>query len=242
MTQLLISVKNIEEASMALHSGVDVIDLKEPSVGALGALADGVVEQVVRVVDGRALVSATVGEGHGNVDALVVSIKSRAALGVDIVKIAVSELFGQQDFFTEMLKLTDQGIKVVAVFFADNAIDLSLILKLQQAGFYGAMLDTQDKQFSLMDVQSTAYLNRFVSECEQSQLISGLAGSIQEQHMNALLQLAPTFIGLRGGVCENHIRASALSASKVYEIKSMLLNYNINFAGRLKTNGLALHS
>lgn len=242
MTQLLISVKNAEEASMALLNGVDVIDLKDPSVGALGALTDVIVEQVVVAVDGRALVSATIGEGHESVDALTRSIQTRAALGVDIVKIAVSELFNQQQFYVELLKLTEQGVKLVAVFFADGVVDLELILKLQQAGFYGAMLDTQNKKFSLMDAQPINSLNRFVLACKQSQLVSGLAGSVKAKHVNALLEISPAFIGLRGGVCENHVRASELSISKVNEVKSMLLNYNTKSADSLKTSGLALHS
>jgi len=38
MTQLLISVTNVEEAQIALNSGADFIDLKDPNGGALGAL------------------------------------------------------------------------------------------------------------------------------------------------------------------------------------------------------------
>ena len=38
MTQLLISVKNVKETLIALDAGVDIIDLKDPDNGALGAL------------------------------------------------------------------------------------------------------------------------------------------------------------------------------------------------------------
>ena len=37
MTQLLVSVKNVEETFIALDAGVDIIDLKDPANGALGA-------------------------------------------------------------------------------------------------------------------------------------------------------------------------------------------------------------
>ena len=38
MTQLLVSVKNSEEAMLVLAAGVDIIDLKDPSMGALGEI------------------------------------------------------------------------------------------------------------------------------------------------------------------------------------------------------------
>ncbi|MFM9834559.1 MAG: (5-formylfuran-3-yl)methyl phosphate synthase, partial [Methylophilaceae bacterium] len=56
--QLLISVKNSEEALIALHAGADVIDLKDPNIGALGALDLETTAQILKVLDGRATVSA----------------------------------------------------------------------------------------------------------------------------------------------------------------------------------------
>ena len=38
MTALLASVRSVAEAELALAGGADVIDLKDPSQGALGAL------------------------------------------------------------------------------------------------------------------------------------------------------------------------------------------------------------
>lgn len=242
MTQLLISVKNIEESRIARYAGIDVIDLKDPAVGALGALDKHIVSQVVQEIDHNTLVSATVGEGHNTIDELVCDIKLYASLGVDIVKISVSDLFLETRFFTEMLKLTTQGIRIVAVFFADKVIDFSLLAALQKSGFHGAMLDTQAKQSSLLDVQSPAVLNEFVQLCIKHHLISGLAGSIRKMHINTLLALNPNFIGMRGGVCDMYNRASGLSGSKVDEIKMMLLKYNMRKVSDGEKPSLSLHN
>ena len=43
---LLVSVRNAEEARLCLQHGVDILDLKEPSAGALGVVPDFVIEQV----------------------------------------------------------------------------------------------------------------------------------------------------------------------------------------------------
>jgi len=240
--QLLISVKNSEEALLALHAGADVIDLKDPDIGAVGALNLDITAQILRGINGRALVSATVGENHATLNALVTDIQCRADLGVDIVKIAFSSLFDDADFFAEMHKITNQNVRLVALFFADVTFDTQLIDKLQKMGFYGVMLDTQEKQFSLLELQSKAHLEEFIRDCEKNQLISGLAGSLKPQDVEFLQELKPTFIGFRGGVCENNMRKSALNLDKVQKIKKMLFKHNkINGLAR-KSLVLALHS
>lgn len=241
MTQLLISVKNVEESLVARYAGVDVIDLKDPSVGALGALDIEMVKQIVCKANGSALISATVGEGHQSVSALVSDIKCFASLGVDVVKIAVSDLFQERHFFNEINQLSKAGIKLVAVYFADNELDFSLIPKLQSGGFYGVMLDTQLKQESLLDVQPLEQLKKFVNLSEEHQLMSGLAGSLNKKHIDTLLMLTPGFIGLRGGVCQDKQRASMLMSCKVMEVKALLLNYNINQREKAQTRELDLH-
>src|SRR5262249_35756093 len=60
--QLLVSVRNAQEAREALRGGADWIDLKEPFYGPLGAVDAATAREVVALVDGRAPVSAAAGE------------------------------------------------------------------------------------------------------------------------------------------------------------------------------------
>ena len=228
MTQLLISVKNLDEAKMAFAAGVDIIDLKNPNDGALGSLDLTVTREIVQQVNGQAVVSATVGELHASIQALVTDIQLRADIGIDIVKIAVSELFMQERFFDEITRLTKAGIQLVAVFFADEGICLDVLPKLKNTGFYGAMLDTRDKRKNLLQVQSVEALDLFTQQCHYFQLKSGLAGSLQPQHIDLLNELNPTYLGFRGGVCENAQRKSNLNDSKMRHVINMLRNDNKN--------------
>ena len=241
MTQLLISVKNIEEAMLVLLADVDMIDLKEPSVGALGTLDLNISRQIVKLVSGRKLISATVGDHHDSSQALILDIQERAAIGVDIIKIAVSDFFYELDFIDEIVKLSDAGIKIVAVFFADGAIDLTLLPKLQQAGFYGAMLDTQYKQNDLLNLQTKQALHLFTQRCHQHQLICGLSGSLKPQHIDVLLETNPTYIGFRGGVCDDLDRKSGLNQAKLIQVQNMLRNGNKNNINPHLILGLELH-
>jgi (5-formylfuran-3-yl)methyl phosphate synthase len=242
MTQLLISVKNTAEALIALEAGADIIDLKDPNVGALGALDLHETERIVQAIDGFGILSATVGEQHMRLNDLVRDIESRAEMGVDMIKIAVSELFYDESFLIEMAKLSIAGIKIVAVFFADEKMDFTLLGKVKQAGFFGAMLDTKIKQKNLLQVQTKAALQIFTQTCHQLHLKSGLAGSLRPQHIDLLIKFNPTYIGFRGGVCENELRKSTLLSAKVAEIKSMLREHN-KFNGKpLGILQLTLHS
>ena len=242
MTQLLISVKNVAEALMALDAGADIIDLKDPNIGALGALDEEVSVQIVQAINRRATISATIGEQHATLNALIASIEARAKLGVDIVKIATSQFFDEPEFLLEIVQLTNKGIKIVAVLFADEPIELNLLKKCQQIGCFGAMLDTNDKQQNLLQVQTQSDLQTFTQKCNQYQLQSGFAGSLRPQDIANLLKFNPTFIGFRGGVCENNVRKSSLSSSKMLEVKKMLHERNKINVKAQKSRGLALHS
>lgn len=240
MTRLLISVKNVEEALHAMYAGTSIIDLKDPETGALGALPMNEAEKILAVLDKQVLTSATVGEGHGNIDALVTDIKRYAHIGVNVIKIGVSELFKNRQFFVEMQQLTQQGIKLVVVFFADKLMDLSLIAKMQTAGFYGAMIDTQQKQRPIVELQPMHELRRFTEMCQQHHLIGGLAGSVGLQHLTSLLAMTPDFIGMRGGVCNKGNRALSLSREKVQAVNTLLLKYNSNVGFGSQSRAISL--
>ncbi len=236
MTQLLISIKNVAEALLVLEAGVDIIDLKDPNIGALGALELPLTQQIVQAIcnqqssgkytENSSLVSAAVGEQHIDLNSLIVDIEARHALGLDMIKIVVSELFYDAHFVSKMQSLTNKGIKLVAVFFADEVLDLALLPTLKKVGFFGAMLDTKTKQKNLLQVQTSDDLQIFTQICHQYDLQSGFAGSLQSQHIASLVQYDPTYIGFRGGVCEDLARKSDLSSTKVIEIKKLLLTHN----------------
>ncbi len=242
MTQLLISVKNIDEALIALEAGADIVDFKDPNLGALGALDLVISTKIIAALNGQTIISATVGEDHANLNALVLAMQMRAKIGVDIIKIGVSTLFDEANFFAEMRCLSNAGTKIVAVFFADERVDLTLLPILNQAGFYGAMLDTKNKHKNLTQVQAKNDLQNFTQSCHQHRLQSGLAGSLQPQHIDVLVEYNSTYIGFRGGVCNNFVRESDLSRDKVVEVKKLLHSHNKLNAKPQKTLRMALHS
>ena len=57
MTGLLVSVRDAEEARHAADAGADLIDIKEPLAGPLGAAAPETIAEIVHVVAGRCPIS-----------------------------------------------------------------------------------------------------------------------------------------------------------------------------------------
>ena len=68
--QLLVSVRDAAEAAAALAGGADVVDVKEPARGALGAADPAVWAAVLRECAGRAAVSVALGEAGPVLDAV----------------------------------------------------------------------------------------------------------------------------------------------------------------------------
>jgi uncharacterized protein (UPF0264 family) len=121
-------------------------------------------------------------------------------------------------------------------------MDMEILTKLKKAGFYGAMLDTKDKHHALPEILSEVFLKSFIDFCKVNQLFCGVAGSLKSQHIDFFKKLEPTYIGFRGGVCENYMRISSLIPEKVLEIKKMLLNHNKINGLAQKGTSFALHS
>ena len=87
MTGMLASVNSLEEALLALSANVDIIDLKQPALGALGALETDLVKAIVNEINGRCPVSATIGDLPMQPEIVYQAVKAMAETGVDYVKI-----------------------------------------------------------------------------------------------------------------------------------------------------------
>jgi uncharacterized protein (UPF0264 family) len=231
---LLASVRSLDEARIVLAAGVDVIDLKEPSAGALGAVSQDVARAVVtlsrreRVASGsepgegnRPLVSATIGDLPFTPEAIVPAVRAMAATGVDIVKIGLFD--GDVDRTLDALRpIARGGVRLVAVMFADRAPDLALLPSLRDAGFLGAMLDTADKKSgSLRAHLDGASLARFVAAARRQRLLCGLAGSLRLEDIAPLAVLGPDYLGFRGALCRAG-RDGALDPGRLVAVRQAL--------------------
>ncbi|HUI20350.1 MAG TPA: (5-formylfuran-3-yl)methyl phosphate synthase [Methylocella sp.] len=222
MTLMLASVTSPAEAEAVWAGGADIIDLKDPAKGALGALDAGVVTGIVRTVGKRRPVSAAAGSSLGGAPvALVESVAAMAAAGADYVKIGLS-LDGAADC-VRALAAHAKSTKLVGVLFADCTPDLDLLCLMASNGFSGAMLDTAKKGAGrLLDHMDIAALDRFIGRCRESRLTAGLAGSLEAPDVPRLLLLEPDYLGFRGSLCQGRKRESAIDPASVRMIRDLI--------------------
>ena len=223
MTMMLASVRSLDEAQIALEGGADLIDLKEPSRGALGALDHAAVRICVQAIGGRRPVSATIGD-LPSMDPQLMSpaVERMAATGVDFVKIGFFSHPRAFECATALSELARHA-RLVAVMFADEPYDLILLDKLAGAGFSGAMLDTARKTGkSLRDWRNANELGEFVDRTRRLGLLTGLAGSLQWNDIAPLLELTPDYLGFRGALCSSSNRKKNLDAGSFAKIRSTI--------------------
>ncbi|MBO0733253.1 MAG: dihydroneopterin aldolase [Methylocapsa sp.] len=222
MTLMLASVRSPAEAETVWAGGADIIDLKDPAKGALGALDCEVAAQIVRTVARRKPVSAAAGTALGAPEEILDRVAGVAAAGVDYVKVGIVSQT-EARVCVEGLKSHADKIKLVGVLFADCAPNLELLTVMSQSGFAGAMLDTAKKEAGrLLDHMDVAALDRFVGQCRRNGLMSGLAGSLEAPDVPRLLPLQPDYLGFRGSLCQGRARDAEIDAGSVRMIRELI--------------------
>jgi uncharacterized protein (UPF0264 family) len=186
---------------VVLAGGADIIDAKEPASGALGRVEAAALRAILRGVDGRLPVSATIGDVALEPALVTAEVEAMAASGVDIVKIGLFP--GALDATLRALgPIAARGVRLVAVIFADRDPDLALLVpRCADAGFFGAMLDTADKSSGPLTAHcGAAALAGFVALTQRLGLVSGLAGSLRRDDIPALARLGADYLGFRSAL------------------------------------------
>jgi (5-formylfuran-3-yl)methyl phosphate synthase len=221
MTWLLASVRSAAEALVALDGGADLIDLKEPAAGALGRLPEATIAAALAAVGGRRPVSATIGDVPLAPDPVHAAVERMAALGVDIVKIGA--FAGDAAATLAALRpLARDGIRMVAVLFADRPFDPALLETCAAAGFVGVMLDTADKASGpLTRHLPLSSLAAFIRGARERGMIVGLAGSLGVADVPILLPLAPDYLGFRSALAAGR-RDGPIDAAALGRLRALL--------------------
>ncbi len=234
-TKLLISPIDVKEAKECVKGGADIIDVKNPKEGSLGANFPWVIKAIRSAVPDGIEVSATIGDfpdlpGSASLAALGV-----ATTGVNYVKVG---LYGPKTeeaaayLLSQVVKAVesyDKKIKVVAAGYADakraGTLDPGLIPVIAaKAKADLAMVDTAIKDGkSLFDFLAEEEIEKFVSKGHKLGLKIALAGSIKRQDIAKVAALKPDVVGIRGAACTGGDRSNGrIEAKRVRELVEML--------------------
>jgi (5-formylfuran-3-yl)methyl phosphate synthase len=225
--QLLVSVRDPEEASAALAGGADVIDAKEPARGALGAVTRDVLGAIAVRVAGARPISAALGDAT---DEAIVETDGRAcaAAGVSFVKIGAAGIGGPAQLRL-LLAAARRGTRggstrercdVVAVAYADasrvGSLDpLSVLRAAVAAGAGGVLLDTADKRGpGLRHVMTAAAIAAWVAAARGEGLFVALAGQLRLEDLRFVQDAGADIAGVRGAACDGG-RTGRIERTKV---------------------------
>ena len=223
MTGFLASVSSVDEAQLVRFLGADVIDLKDPARGALGALDEDSVRAIASLPDKNAMLSATVGDLPAYAAELERAVTGMHACGVDIVKVGVFDRTISPFMLSVLDRLAGKGISIVLVFFAELYPPDIDFQRLRRGGITGVMLDTCEKaNGNLRDKLDNGTLAEFVRQAGRAGLMTGLAGSLTREDIPPLLRINPDYLGFRGALCKRHQRTLQVDVAKVTEIRELI--------------------
>ena len=223
MTGFLASVSSMEEAQLVRSLGADVIDLKDPARGALGALDEDSVRAIASLPDKNTMLSATVGDLPAYAAELESAVIGMHACGVDIVKVGVFDRTISPFMLSVLDRLAGRGISIVLVFFAEMYPPDIDFRRLRRGGITGVMLDTCEKaNGNLRDKLDDGTLAEFVRKAGRAGLLTGLAGSLTREDIPPLLRINPDYLGFRGALCKQRQRTSEMDGAKVAEIRKLI--------------------
>ena len=222
MTKMLASVTGVGEAEIAISGGADIVDLKDPRAGALGAVATEIIRQAVSVVGARAETSAVCGDLPMHPYTIRTKAEEIGSTGVGYVKVGFFPS-DEAAACARTLAPLARRTKLVAVLFADRAPDFDLLPVFAQSGFHAAMVDTTDKTNGrLLDHMPPERMPAFVGRVRELGMKVGLAGSLESPDIPRLLPFAPDFLGFRGALCGQSGRAASIDAQAVSHIRSLI--------------------
>lgn len=224
--QLLVSVRDAAEAEAALAGGADLIDVKEPSRGALGRADAATIAAVVEAVGCRVPVSAALGELR---DYPVGVRACRLPPGVDYVKWGMAGMLGERWLLNVFWAALDcEAGKAVLAAYADwhrtdaprvtNVVDLSAGALLSGT----VLIDTFVKDGStLLDHLSVEEIADLVQTCHEGRLKVALAGSLGPAEIARLRGTRPDWFAVRGAACAGG-REGRIEAGRVRGLKKVV--------------------
>jgi uncharacterized protein (UPF0264 family) len=211
--KLLISPTDEKEAIEVIAGGADIIDVKNPKEGALGANFPWVIRRIKEITPKNIEVSCTLGDVPNLPGAISLAALGAATTGVNYIKAGLYGLNTKEDALylmqnvTRAVKDCNSSIKVVATGYADakriGSVDPLLIPAIaHNAKADIAMIDTAVKDGkNLFAFLTNHQLKSFVDAAHNCGLTVALAGSLRKEDLPAVYALGADIVGVRGAAC-----------------------------------------
>jgi (5-formylfuran-3-yl)methyl phosphate synthase len=221
--RLLVSVISAEEARRALTGGADIVDVKDPSEGALGAPSPRILSEVVREIGAAAPVSVALGDLPNLPHTAALAARGASLSGAHYVKVGLREV-RELDAAVAIMRAVADAVApttaVIAATYADaDALDPPALAPtwlpelVQRAGISGALVDTFVKDGrGLYGWLSDSELSDLIARTHRAGASFAVAGQLT---LNQLRRARADVVGVRSAVCHGGDRAADLDAGLV---------------------------
>ena len=222
----LISVRDAAESLAALHGGADIIDIKEPLAGPLGAAKPDVWRQVFSRVGGEVPVSAALGELVDlNFKSFDVEI-AKELQGLAFAKVGLANCrdIDWRSKLREMYAAFPADTEPVAVVYADylnanSPCPIEIVNFAIDCRVPTILWDTFAKGSSNLlhsDLPEQRWLEA-LSRAKKANVDVALAGSLTAADLFQTLDWSPDILAFRGAAC-NGDREQKICSERVSEL------------------------
>lgn len=211
--RLLVSPINAVEAEAAMAGGADILDVKNPREGSLGANFPWVIRSVAEVAAGMVPISATIGDFDFKPGTASLAALGAAFSGADYIKVGLLKV-RDRDEAGEMLrplvrsvKEFDANKKLVAAAYSDasrvgSIPPMELPVVASECGADVVMVDTAIKDGrTTFEFMTESEICDFITSGHDLGMEVAIAGTIKFGDLELLRRVAPDIIGVRGAVC-----------------------------------------
>jgi len=206
MTALLVSVRNAVEAQAALLGGADIVDVKEPRFGSLGAASVATWQEVNEVVGSQALLSIALGELMDFAPVLGDALPDHT----HYAKIGLAGCMDRSEWPVRWLEAWESlpaDVQRVAVCYVDQQQARSpnwdrILEEAPAVDCKCLLLDTFDKSAgNLFTHWSVTHLRHVVARATDLGLLVVAAGSLGKADLERLEEAGVGCLAVRGAVC-----------------------------------------
>jgi uncharacterized protein (UPF0264 family) len=231
--KLLVSVVDAEEARAAAAAGADIVDVKNPAEGSLGAPLPATIAGVRAAVPAALPVSAAIGDMPNLPGTAALAALGAARSGAAFVKVG---LWGaaSEDEAVALLRAVREavagvpGAVVVAGAYADArrvedaALAPELLPRVARAAGVGVcLLDTAVKDgHGLLDWLAPEALASFVGDAHAAGLEVALAGALRAEDLPVVRGAGADIAGVRSAACGDGRRSGPLEAARVRALRA----------------------
>ena len=222
---LLVSCASPLDARAAVDGGAGIVDAKDPSRGALGAVTVDTFRRLAAAVAGRRPLTAAMGEPE-SAASVEADARMFARLGARLVKVGFARGLDRSTVVALARAAVDGagscGAGVVLVAYADRpeeGLSSAMLLDVaSSAGAAGVLLDTTDKRGPrLTGLVSAAALTAWVERAHQRSLTVALAGRLRADDLPTVRRCGADVAGVRGAACTGG-RAGVVDVARVRDL------------------------